>query len=171
MAVGGRAIRAFEAAQPVDIYRVAGRRPSNVWVDASGAIADCEGPESQRLKELVYWHTRTGPGDQLQERLGGFFLVTADGQCHPITLCPPTPIEPGTAFQHAQATRDADAARVEALVAAGVLVPVTGRRPGGPPSRPADRLVPADHALVIDSPPSGIDEPAAPRRGFSARRF
>jgi hypothetical protein len=171
MMIGRNAIRAFESNASIEIYRVAGRRPSNVWVDASGALAS-PGPDSQQLKELVYWHTSTVPGDQLQERLGGMFLVTADGGCHPITLCQPMPIEPATAFHHAQAMREADAARVEELVAAGVLVPITGRRPDGPPSRPADRLVPAEHELVSDKrPPEPDGMAAAPRRAPGMRRF
>ncbi|MBX6322524.1 MAG: hypothetical protein IRY94_11905, partial [Rhodospirillaceae bacterium] len=143
MMVRRNAIRAFEPTAPVDIYRVAGRRPSMVWVDADGRIAQ-PGPDSQRLKELVYWRTRTNAGDQLQERVGGMYLVTPDGGCHPIALCPPSPLEPATAFQHAQALRHADAARLEELLAVGLIVPVSGRRPEGPPSRPGDRLVPSD---------------------------
>jgi hypothetical protein len=169
------AIRAFEPVGAIDIYRVAGRRPSNVWVDASGKL-EVPGPTSQRLKELVYWHTKTKPGEQLQERLGGMFLVTADGACHPIALCPPKPIEPTTAFQHAQTVRDEDAAQIERWLAGGKIVQVEGRRPGGPPSRPADRLVPADHPLVVDERPAEIDALSAPstrpmRHGMGFRRF
>jgi hypothetical protein len=171
MMIGRNAIRAFEPAAPIEIYRVAGRRPSNVWVDASGALAE-PGPACQQLKELVYWHTRTRPGDQVQERLGGMFVVTPDGSCHPIALCPPAPIDSATAFQHAQVMREADAARIEELVASGALIPVAGRKPDGPPSRPADRLVPADHALVIDTPPPELERAAAaPRRTAGLRRF
>ncbi len=170
MNIRRNAIRAFDPVAPIDIYRVAGRRPSNVWVDAAGRLA-APGPDSQRLKELVYWHTLTQPGDQLQERVGGMHLVTPDGRCHPIALCPPTPIEPATAFHHAQAVRDADAARVEELVASGALVPAPGRRPEGPPSRPGDRLLPPDHALVVDERPVALDEEApVARAGLGLRR-
>lgn len=163
-------IRAFEATTAVEIYRVAGRRPSDVWVDSQGNIA-APGANAQPLKELVYWRTRTAPGEQIQEHVGGMFLVTVKGDCHPITLSAPRPIEPETAFAHAQAMRDADSARIDQLLAAGDIVEVEGRRPKGQSSRPGDRLLPATHALVVDERPSGIDAmPAYPSRMAGAQR-
>lgn len=166
-----KAIRAFSVANSVDIYRVIGRRPSSVWVDDSRRIAE-PGPQNQPLKELVYWHTKTKPGEEIQERIGGLFLVTVDGACHPIALCLPEPLEPGTAFVHAQAVRQKDAERITQLLAQGDIVEVPGKKPTYPASRPGDRLLPQDHALVVDEPPPGIDQwVAPPRHGMGSRRF
>src|SRR5690606_2789685 len=55
-----RPMRAFQGARPVEIYRVAGRRPSSVWVDADGNIA-APGPRTQPLKERVFWRTHMQP--------------------------------------------------------------------------------------------------------------
>lgn len=163
-------IRAFEATSPIEIYRVAGRRPSTVWVDNAGQIG-AAGPDTQPLKELVFWRTQTQPGEQIQEHVGGMFLVTVKGDCHPITLSAPAPLTAQTAFASAQARRDADEARIEALIAAGSLVEVEGRRPKGNSSRPGDRLVPATHALVVEERPSGIDTmPTMPARAMGAQR-
>jgi hypothetical protein len=166
-----RPARAFEAPAPIELFRIIGRRPSDVWVDNSGALAD-PGPSSQRLRELVCWRTRSGPGDQIQERIGGFFLVTASDSCHPILLSPPQAMSPDTAFIHAQLAQARDVARVADLLAEGKLVEVPGRRPKTPPSRPSDTLLPEDHPLVVDERPAALDEtPAFPRRAGSGRNW
>lgn len=158
-----RPMRAFQGARPVEIYRVAGRRPSSVWVDADGNIA-APGPRTQPLKERVFWRTHMQPGEQIQEHTGGMYLVTSDGDSHPIVLCPPQALAPETAFTHAVASRTSDDERIEQLVGAGDLIPVEARRPKGQSSRPADRLVPASHPLVVEERPADIDE--MPPRGF-----
>lgn len=157
MAMLPRAIRAFEFTTSVDIYRVAGRRPTDVWVDGSGKLV-APGPGAQPLKELVYWHTHATVGEQLQERLGGLFLVTPEGVCLPVVLSPPQPIVAETAFGHAQVARAGDNAAIDALIASGALIPVRGYRVMHHPSRPGDRLVPADHALVVEDRPEEFDE-------------
>jgi hypothetical protein len=151
-----RPTRAFQGVRPIEIYRVAGRRPSSVWVDPEGRIA-APGPHAEPLKERVYWRTSTGPGEQIQEHTGGMYLVTPDGNTHPIVLSPPKELAPETAFSHALASRIEDGARIEELLAAGDLVQVEARRPKGQSSRPADRLVPATHPLVIEDRPEDID--------------
>jgi hypothetical protein len=141
-----------------------------VWVDGTGRIG-VEGPDTQPLKELVYWRTQTQPGEQIQEHVGGLFLVTAKGDCHPIALSTPTPLTAQTAFASAQARLDADQARIEALISDGTLVEVEGSPPKGRSSRPADRLVPATHALVVEERPASIDAlPAYPARAAGAQR-
>jgi len=170
MAAQQKAIRAFETAKPVEIYRVIGRRPSDVWVDAAHKIAE-PGAPNQPLKELVYWHTTTKDGDEIQERVGGMFVVTADGGCHPIALCPPEPLQAATAFLHAQGVRLRDAAKVVELLAQGDIVEIVGRRPTAPASRPGDRLLPEGHALVVEEAPAGMDQWAAAQRATNPRRF
>jgi hypothetical protein len=86
------------------------------------------------------------------------YLVTADGNSHPIVLCPPKALAPETAFSHALASRTGDEARIEELLAAGDIVQVEGRRPRGQSSRPAERLVPGSHPLVVEERPNGIDD-------------
>ncbi|BBK41692.1 hypothetical protein STVA_17120 [Allostella vacuolata] len=170
-AIQPRPSRAFEAPAAIELFRVIGRRPSNVWVDNSGALA-APGPNSQRLREFVCWRTRSNAGDQIQERIGGFFVVTANDSCHPILLTPPEPLAPETAFVHAQTAQARDTARVAELVAEGKLIEVVGRRPKTPPSRPGDTLLPEDHPLVVDQRPDVLDEtPAFPRRAGGGRSW
>jgi hypothetical protein len=169
MAAQQKPIRAFEPVKAIDIYRVIGRRPSNVWVDSAQKIV-ASGPENQPLKELVYWHTKTKPGEEIQERIGGMFLVTANGECHPIVLCPPEPLQPETAFLHAQAVRQKDAARITELLEQGDIVEVVGRKPSHLPSRPGDRLVSSSHVLVTDERPPDMDQWGPPARFSSGTR-
>ena len=170
-AIQPRPLRAFEAPAAIEIYRVVGRRLSQVWVDNSGALAE-PGPTAQRLREFVCWRTRSRAGEQIQERVGGFFLVTANDACHPILLCPPEPLTPETAFVHAQLAQSRDVARVAELMAADRLIEVVGRRPKTPPSRPGDTLLPEDHPLVVDERPDDLDEtPAFPRRAGGGRTW
>ncbi|MGE0718562.1 MAG: hypothetical protein AB7P02_24150 [Alphaproteobacteria bacterium] len=165
-----RPTRAFAINRPIEIFRVAGRRPSNVWVDEAGNTMT-SGTAAQRLKELVYWRTRTAPGDQIQERLGGLFVTTPSGECHPVALTEPLPATPETAFLGAQSIRERDAARLTELIASGDLVEATGLRLRGPPSRPGDRLVPPEHPLIVDERPQDIDAPSAPPRRISPQRW
>jgi hypothetical protein len=164
MAMLPRAIRAFECFRPIDIYRGIGRRPSGVWVDMSGNIATA-GPGRQQLKEPVYWHTTLQPGDQLQERVGGLFMVTPAGACHPVTLCPPHALTPDSAFTSAQIARNEDAARIDALLADGSIIPASGYRVMHYPSRTGERAVAADHPLVVEERPAEFDDsPVMPAR-------
>ncbi len=170
-AIQPRPSRAFEAPEAIELFRIIGRRPSAVWVDNSGALA-APGPSSQRLREFVCWRTKSGAGDQIQERIGGFFLVTPSDSCHPILLSPPEALSPDTAFIHAQAAQARDVARVAELMAEGKLIEVVGRRPKTPPSRPGDTLLPEDHPLVVDERPEVLDEtPAFPRRAGGGRSW
>jgi hypothetical protein len=170
-AIQPRPVRAFEAPAAIELFRIIGRRPSNVWVDNAGALT-APGPGAQRLREFVCWRTRSGAGDQIQERVGGFFLVTASDACHPILLCPPEPLSPDTAFVHAQSSQARDTARVAELVAADRLIEVVGRRPKTPPSRPGDTLLPEDHPLVVEERPEELNEtPAFPRRAGGGRTW
>ena len=148
--------RAFEFVVPVDIYRVIGRRPSSVWVDATGAIT-AAGPPSQQLKETVYAHGTAAPGEQLQERVGGLFLVAPDGTSEPVILSSPRPIDPQTAFEYARVSREDDLAIIETLLASGALRPVKGYRLSQKPSRPGDRVLTSDHPLVVEELPDEID--------------
>jgi hypothetical protein len=84
--------------------------------------------------------------------------VTAAGLSHPIALCAPKPLQPETAFLHAQAVRDEDAAEIDRLLADGAIVAAESRRPAGPPSRPGERIVGADHPLVVEEKPDDLDE-------------
>ncbi|MCC7275223.1 MAG: hypothetical protein IT561_21325 [Alphaproteobacteria bacterium] len=165
-----RATRAFDTARPIEIFRVAGRRPANVWVDDNGTPT-ASGNTAQRMKELVYWRTRTRPGEQIQERLGGLYVVTTAGDCHPVALSEPQEATPETAFLGAQSIRERDAARVAELIASGDLVEGTGLRLRGPPSRPGDRLLPAGHPLIVDERPADIDAPTPPPRRVAPQRW
>jgi len=170
MAMLPRSIRAFECVRPIEIFRVIGRRPTDIWVDSAGARAPA-GPGRQRLTELVYWRTETTLDQQIQERIGGFYVVTSEGACHPLSLSTPHPIDPANPFQHAQIVRTGDEACLDALIAEGALVQVHGYRVIHHPSRPSDRVVAADHPLVVDERPAELDDtPVRPAwRARSAR--
>ena len=172
MAAMPKPLRAFDLAAAVDIYRVIGRRPTTIWVDASGRITQ-GGANRQPLREFVYWRTVAAPADQVQvqERLGGFFIVTREGACHPIALAPPHPIDPEAPFLHAQTARAEDGAAIESLLAAGLIVPGSASKVTQNPSRPGDRLVPADHPLIIDDRPAELDETPAPPFGRAKLRW
>jgi hypothetical protein len=157
MAMLPRPIRAFECVRPIEIFRVVGRRPTDIWVDGAGAIST-PGPDKQSLTELVYWRTATTLEQQLQERLGGLFVVTPEGACHPVSLSPPHPIDRQNPFLHAQTVRSGDEVLLESLIQSGDLVQVHGYRVMHHPSRPSDRLVAADHPLVVEERPQELDD-------------
>jgi len=153
--------RALDVAQPVEIYRVIGRRPSALRVDGATDAAPADGGR-YRLNELVYWRTQAKPGEQIHEHDRGLFLMTADDDCHPISVTPPEALTPDSAFTHAQATLTRDAEALARMVAEGLLVDAKARRPSRPPSRPIDRILPEHHPLVVDQPiPEAPTEVAA----------
>ena len=166
MAAFPKSIRAFDLAASVDIYRVIGRRPTEILVDASGHVAQ-GGADRQPLREFVYWHTVAEPADQVQvqERLGGLFLVTREGACHPVSLSLPRSTDPEVPFLHAQTARAENGAAIESLLAAGRIVPGSAHKVTQNPSRPGDRLVPADHPLIVEDRPVELDVAPAPRFG------
>ena len=172
MAALPRPIRTFDLAGPVDIYRVIGRRPTGILVDASGRIAQC-GADRQSLSEFVYWHTVAEPADQvqIQERLGGFFLVTREGACHPVSLSLPRPTDPAAPFLHAQTSRTEDGRAIESLLAGGRILPGSAYKVTQNPSRPGDGFVPADHPLIVEDRPADLDEAPAPRFGRANSRW
>lgn len=148
--------RALDVQTPVVIYRQIGRRPSQVYVD-DAMTAPTPGTKARhRLSDRVYWRTEAKPGDQIQDRRGGVILVTAAGECYPITLAAPTPLTPATAFTHADLAIKADQAEAERLIGTGALVEASPRRPKRPLSRAADVQFPDDHPIVVDALPKGV---------------
>jgi hypothetical protein len=148
--------RALDVQAPVVIYRQIGRRPSQVYVE-DAMTAPTAGKKAQhRLSDRVYWRTEAKPGDQIQDRRGGVILVTAVGECYPITLAAPTPLTNETAFTHADLSIRADQAEAERLMGTGAVIEGVPRRPKRPLSRPADNVFPDDHPLVVESLPKGV---------------
>src|ERR1700722_16671381 len=84
--------RAFDVRQPITVYRLIGRRPSQVYVDDS-MNPGTSGQAKNRLSDPVYWRTQAAIGDQIQERPGTTLLVGADGQAVPILLAEPRALE------------------------------------------------------------------------------
>jgi hypothetical protein len=148
--------RALDVLAPVVIYRQIGRRPSQVYVEDAMTAPKPDTKAQHRLSDRVYWRTEAKPGDQIQDRRGGVILVTAVGECYPITLAEPTPLTPDTAFTHADLAIRADQAEAERLIAQGALVEATPRRPKRPLSRATDMLFPDDHPLVVQTLPKGV---------------
>jgi hypothetical protein len=146
--------RAFDVLAPVVIYRQIGRRPSDVYVD--DAMTAGKTAAKHRLSDRVYWRSAARPGDQIQDRPGGVLLVTADGECFPVTLAAPTPLTLATAFTHADLAIKADLVEADRLIAIGSLVEAPPRRPKQGPWRPADRSFEAGHPLVVDDLPKGV---------------
>jgi hypothetical protein len=156
--------RAYDVQKPVVVFRLIGRRPSQVYVD-EGMNPGTSGNSKNRLSDLVYWRTTARPGDQIQERPGTTLLATAGGQCFPILLAEPRPMKPGSAFTHAQAAAATDREIAAELLASGVLKEAMPRRVKNQLSRGSTRLYDEGHPLVVDEPPHDLDEVAAePRR-------
>src|SRR5438128_34670 len=108
--------RGLDVLAPVVIYRAIGRRPSSVYVDAAMRPTAAVGAP-HRLNDTIYWQTEAVPGDQIQDRPGGTLLVTADGDCHPIRLAEPQPLDLTTAFNHAELALKADRDVADRLLA------------------------------------------------------
>jgi hypothetical protein len=159
--------RSLDVHASVVVYRVVGRRPSGVYVNHEMQPSR-SGTASQRLSEPVYWRTRAIPGDQLQERAGGMWLVAVSGRCHPVRLTAPIPIDVESAFTHAERAIHADCALIDTLMSDCVLVSGSYRRPQGPPSLGVRRLLAEDHPLVVDELPSELAGQIAqpPRKVF-----
>jgi hypothetical protein len=87
-----------------------------------------------------------------------------------VSLSAPRPIDPNAPFLHAQTARAEDEATIESLVASGRFVPATPYRVTQYPSRPGDRMLPADHPLVIEARPDGLDDSPAPPFGRTRLR-
>jgi hypothetical protein len=161
--------RALDVVAPVTIYRQIGRRLSRVSVDSEMNATKFAKAAPHRLKDRIYWRTEASPGDQIQDRPGGTLLVTAKGECYPILLAEPQPLEAGTAFTHADRAIRADRDVAERLLAEGKLIDATPRRPKGMPTRPADKILDDKHPLVVDSLPPGARLEAEPS-AFGGRR-
>jgi hypothetical protein len=142
-----RASRAFDVLSPVSVYRVAGRRPSAVRVDGSmqPTLSDAA---PHRLSDLVFDVVEAQPADEIQEHGSGLILVTADGQSHAISMAPPRPLEPATAFTHAERSIKADLAVIDELMRAKALVEMEPRKRATPPRPPREEFG-EDHPLVI----------------------
>jgi hypothetical protein len=166
--------RALDVLSPVVIYRQIGRRPSKVYVDDPMTASASRKKARHRLNDRVYWRTQAKPGDQIQDRPGGILLVTAKGECFPITLAEPSPLSPETAFTHADLAIKADQGEAARLLTAGQLIEATPRRPKARLGRPADTLFAEDHPLVVDQLPRGVsletEPPLHGRPGSWVRR-
>jgi hypothetical protein len=142
--------RAVDVLKPVPIYRVVGRRPSDIYIDgARKPTLASTAPD--RLSDLVYRRSAAQPGDQIQERRGGTVLVTAENEHYKIRLTPPAPLTLETAYAHGELAIEADHREIARLVTAGDLVEATVPRPlKGVSSRLSDRIFAEGHPLVID---------------------
>lgn len=161
--------RAFDILQPIEIYRLIGRRPSQVYVDENMTPTD-SGRAQNRLSDGVYWRTTADVGNQIQERPGTTLLVTEDGHAYQILLTPPRPLVPATAFVHAQGAAKADRACAEQLKAAGKLDEALPRRVKSEPSRASTFTFAEEHPLVVDvPPPAAVETPEPARRGSFGR--
>jgi hypothetical protein len=160
--------RAFDVMEPIVIYRLVGRRPSQVYVDEAMRPASAGAPGS-RLSDGVYWQTKAKVGDQIQERPGTTLLVTAEGEACPILLTEPTPLTIASAFVHAQNAAQIDREKAAALKAQGALREALPHRVRSEQSRQPAHHFPEQHPLVVDHPPAPSGPAAAPRPGRSGR--
>lgn len=146
------AYRGYDVVSPITVYRVIGRRPSEVYVDDRYRPTTAR-PQAHRLWDLVFARASAEPGDQIQDRPGGIVLVTKDGECHPVQLTAPRPRSITTAFTHAEKTLSADRTLAEKMVGEGRLVAGSSRRLKGLPETPAEVKFEEDHPLVVDAAP------------------
>jgi hypothetical protein len=152
--------RGFLVMEPITVYRVIGRRPSEVYVD-SGQKATRH-TIGDRLWDPVFLQSGAGPGDQLQDRPGGLVLVTADGEAHPIQLSPPEARSVETAFTHADHVLAADRALADQMVVDGKLAAGATRRLKRPMIQMTQRKFGEGHPLVVDSLPDADGSAAMP---------
>ncbi len=162
--------RAFDVRQPIPIYRLVGRRPSAVFLDASMTPTGA-GHGKDRLSDSVYWLTKAKIGDQIQERPGTTLLITAEGQAFQILLAEPQALEPTTAFVHAQATSKADRAVAARLVVEGALEDALPRRARTDFGRAPLHNYGEGNPLVVDEAPPEIDAAADSARQRAGSRF
>jgi hypothetical protein len=155
--------RCVTAAARFPVYRQVGRRPSQVYVDEAMHPA-ASGLSERRLFDNVFWRTSVEIGDQIEERAGGFLLLTAAMACHPIQLSTPRTLEVATAFGHADAVLREDRKILDDLLAEGAVVEAETRRSRATLSRLPDAVFAEDHPLVVTIRPRGVeeDQPAPP---------
>jgi hypothetical protein len=164
--------RAFDVLAPLVVYRVIGRRPSEVYVTDEMTPSAQPGRGHNRLSDLVYWQTTAAVGDQIQERRGTTLLVDESGKGSPILLSAPIPLTPDTAFVHAQLAADSNKETATHLLATGVLRDAAARRVKADALRVPERLFPAGHALIVEEKPDDLPEaPADQRRLRPSRRY
>lgn len=160
--------RGFAVQEPITVYRVIGRRPSDVYVD-SGRQASHDS-DGDRLWDPVFLQSSAQPGDQLQDRPGGLVLVTADGEAHPVQLSAPEPRSLETAFTHADHVLAADRALADRMMADGKLAAGATRRLKRPLMQFAQRKFAEGHPLVVESLPEGEMPTAAQEHNRSFSR-
>jgi hypothetical protein len=142
------ASRVFDVLVPILVYRAAGRRPSPVRVDRS-MRPTLSSTAPHRLSDVVFEVVEAVPGDEIQEHGGGLVLLTADGKSHAISMTPPRPLEPATAFTHGERSRKSDQLVIDELMSANSLVAIeSGRRATVP--QPQRQEFGEDHPLVIE---------------------
>lgn len=138
--------RAFEVISPIRLYRLIGRRPSNVYVDDNRQPSgDVHG---HRLWDLVFEEHDASPGDQIQDRPGGIVLVTRAGEAYPVQLTPPAARSPDTAFVHADMVLAADRRLAEEMLKEGRLATGAVRRIKAPVCSLPKTLFDENHPLV-----------------------
>jgi hypothetical protein len=165
-----RADRSFVVVTRVPIYQQIGRRPSRVYVD-EGMKPAAFGTPARRLSDNVFWHTSADPGAQIEERAGGFVLLTEPTACHAIQLSVPRPLEVDTAFQHTATVLREDREIVDKLLAEGAVIETPPARLRPVPSRLPDSLLAEDHPLVVENRPHDLDaEPPPPPDRSDHRR-
>jgi hypothetical protein len=152
--------RCVTAAAQFPIYRQVGRRPSQVYVDETMRPTASGLPE-RRLFDNVFWRTSVEIGDQIEERPGGFLLLTTAMDCHPIQLSAPRLLEVATAFGHAQAVLREDRKILDDLLAEGAVIQASPERSRAALTRLPDAVFADDHPLVVTIRPPDIEETSA----------
>jgi hypothetical protein len=143
-----RPARAFGVLSPVSIFRAIGRRPSAVRVDEAMRPTLSE-QAPHRLSDTVYARAEAVPGEEIQEHGRGLVLVSADGKSHTISLTPPRPLDPETAFNHAALAIKADLQALEELLRARTLAEIEPQKRATMP-RPQRQEFAEDHPLVVE---------------------
>jgi len=164
-----RADRSFIVVSRIPIYQQIGRRPSRVYVD-EGMRPAAFGTPARRLSDNVFWHTSAEPGAQIEERAGGFVLLTEPTACHAIQLSVPRSLEVDTAFQHTEMVLREDRKIVDKLLAEGAVIETPPARLRPVPSRIPDNLLAEDHPLVVANRPDDLAAERAPPSNRSDHR-
>lgn len=139
---------ALDVTTAFTVYRIIGRRPSQVYVDENMAPTD-DTSSASRLWDQVFEEMTAHPGDQIQDRGGSIMLVTRDGDTFPIRLSRPEARAVDTAFTHAARALAADRALADRMLLEGYLRLGTVRRLKGPPPPSPNGVFDEEHPLVV----------------------
>lgn len=142
--------RALDVRAPFTLYRVVGRRPSQVYLDGDRRPCAASGDSGARLWEPVFERLDTRPGDQIQEQSSGYVLVRGDDRPVSVRLEEPVARTLDNALTQAADSYAIDSRRIDLLIKEGLLSEAAKRLRPPDQTLPPLKDLPQDHPLVRD---------------------